>query len=244
MRRAPVALAVVALAAAALAVAPAGRAAGTVLSVGDAYDGGAVNLAVGDELRVRLAPAGGAGATWAVAFQDSSVVKLLPAEPAAPAEDGLQTLRFQAVALGSASLGLACRRSGDPAAPPERLFRVQVSVKERVSRRALLLEEPDNGSGLYLTQGDTISVKLPANPTTGYTWSIAVNAPSILAPAGDARFEPPPTPRPGAGGFQTFDFRVAGGGAAELQLVYRRPFEKDAPPTRIWTVFIAAAAQK
>src|SRR5262249_57428281 len=80
------------------------------------------------------------------------------------------------------------------------------------------------------------------NPSTGFTWSVAANAPSILAPAGDPRFEPPPTPRPGAGSFQTLDFRVAGSGAALLQLVYRRPSEKDAPPARTWSVFVATAA--
>ena len=111
-------------------------------------------------------------------------------------------------------------------------------------RRGLLLEEPDSGSIIYLTQGDALSVRLPANPSTGFTWSVAANAPSILALGGDPRFEPPPTPRPGAGRFQTLEFRVASGGAALLQLVYRRPSEKEAAPARTWSVFVAAAGLK
>jgi inhibitor of cysteine peptidase len=218
---------------------------GAVVTVGDVYDGGTLTLAPGDELRVRLASRGTDGAAsaspWTFAFGDASVVKALPAEGAA--EPGFETLRFRAGSEGMTSLGLVCRKTGDPSAPPAGLFRVQVDVKEMMTRRrGLLLEEPDSGSIIYLNQGDALSVRLPANPSTGFTWSVAANAPSVLAPGGDPRFEPPPTPRPGAGGFQTLEFRVAGGGAAFLQLVYRRPSEKDAPPARTWSVFVAAAS--
>jgi inhibitor of cysteine peptidase len=214
---------------------------GAVLTIGDVYDGGTLPLAPGDELRVRLPlPAqAGEGTAWTVAFGDGPVVKALPAEGAA--EAGFETLRFRAASEGAAGLGLVCRKASDPSAAPAALFRVQLEVKEMmVRRRGLLLEEPDSGSIIYLTQGDALSVRLPANPSTGFTWSVASTA-SILASAGDTRFEPPPTPRPGAGSFQTFDFRVAGSGAALLQLVYRRPNEKDAPPARTWSVFVAAA---
>ncbi len=229
------------LAAVCLAFPGALRGAAQIVVVGDAYDGGQLSLAPGDELRVRLESR--ADAAWAVAFSDAAVLRALPADAAAP-DPGFQSFRFQAVALGSSALGLVCWKSSSPAAPPAGLFRIQITVKERVTRRALLLEEPDDGSGIYLSQGDVIAVKLPSNPTTGYSWSIAANTPSVLQPAGDARYDPPPTPKPGASGFQTFEFRVASGGPAALLLVYRRPFEKDAPPARTWSVFVAAAAQK
>jgi inhibitor of cysteine peptidase len=214
---------------------------GAVVTLSDVYDGGSILLAPSDELRVRLA-ARSEGTAWVVAFADGGVLKALPAEGAPDA--GFETLRFRAAATGMGSLGLVCRKASDPSspAPPVGLYRVQVEVKEMMTRRrGLLLEEPDSGSIIYMTQGDALSVRLPANPSTGFTWSVAANAPSILAPGGDPRFEPPPTPRPGAGGFQTLEFRVAGGGPAFLQLVYRRPSEKDAPPARTWSVFVAAA---
>jgi inhibitor of cysteine peptidase len=212
-----------------------------VVVVGDSYDGGSLSLAPGDELRVRLASHTGEGAAWAPAFFDESVLKALPAE--GPAEAGVETLRFRASAAGLTSVGLVCRKASEAAAAPAGIFRLQVEVKEMMTRRrGVLLEEPDSGSIIYLLQGDALSVRLPANPTTGYTWSIAANAPSVLQSAGDPRYEPPAASRPGAGGFQSFEFRVAGGGAALLQLVYRRPFEKDAPPARTWSVFVASAA--
>ena len=226
-----------------LLIASSARGAAPIVTVGDPYDGGTLNLAPGDELRVRLASHAAEGAVWSVAFGDPAVLKALPAE-AAP-EPRFETLRFQAGPVGATSVGLVCRKASEPSSQPAGLFRLQVEVKEMLTRRrGILVEEPDSGSILYLTQGDSLSVKLPANPTTGYTWSIAANAPSVLQPSGDPRFEPPPSQRPGAGGFQTLDFRVAGGGAALLQLVYRRPFEKDAPPARTWSVFVAAASLK
>jgi inhibitor of cysteine peptidase len=231
----------VAAAAFGLALTAAVRGAAPVVVIGDSYDGGSLSLAPGDELRVRLASHAAEGAAWGAAFFDESVLKALPPEGAG--EPGVETLRFRASAAGLTSLGLVCRKASDPSAPPAGLFRLQVEVKEMMSRRrGVLLEEPDSGSIIYLLQGDALSVRLPANPTTGYTWSIAANAPSVLQSAGDPRFEPPPAGRPGAGGFQIFEFRVGGGGAALLQLVYRRPFEKDAPPARSWSVFVASAA--
>jgi predicted secreted protein len=46
---------------------------------------------------------------------------------------------------------------------------------------------------------------------------------------------------PGAAGTQTFTIPVVGSGAGWLQLVYRRPFEKETPPARSWSIFVAAA---
>jgi inhibitor of cysteine peptidase len=215
------------------AAASAGAAIQTVV-IGELYDGGTVNLGAGDTLEVDL-PALASGCAWATAFADATIVKLDPAS-AAP------KFRYRALVTGSTSVGLACLKTSDPQAPPGGLFRVQVVVKDSVLPRGLLLEEPDGGSDIFLVQGDLLQVKLPSTPSTGYSWAIAGNAPSVLRPAGDAKFDPPAKGSPGAAGTQTFEFRVVGGGGAFLDLVYRRPSEKDAPPARRWGVFVVSAA--
>ncbi len=223
-----------------LLFAAAGAASGAVqtVTIGDLYAGGTVNLAPADTLEVRLSP-GPSGCSWGVAFNDPAI--LTPDAGAAP-PGGVPVFRFKAVTTGSESLGLACRKLSDPKAQPGGLFRVLVAVKESVAPRGLILEEPDNGSDIFLAQGDAIQVRLPSNPTTGYSWSVAANAPSVLAPVGEAKFEPAAKPLPGAAGTQRFEFRVVGGGGAFLELVYARPFEKDALPARRWGIFVAAAA--
>lgn len=223
-----------ALAAAAFAIAGAAWASVQTVTIGDLYAGGTVNLAPSDTLEVRLSP-DPTGCAWAVAFNDSSILKPAAAAPGATA------FRFQAVAVGSESLGLACRNPADMKAQPAGLFRVLVTVKDSVEPRGLILEEPDNGSDIFLAQGDAIQVRLNSNPSTGYAWTVASIAPSVLA-AGQPKFEPAEKPKPGAPGTQVFPFRVVGGGGVFLELVYARPSEKETPPARRWGIFIATAA--
>ena len=227
---------IAALAAAALAAAGAASGAVQTLTIGDLYAGGTVNLAPADTLEIRLSP-GPSGCFWGVAFNDAAILK-----PDAGAAPGAPVFRFQAVAAGTESLGLACRKPSDPKAQPGGLFRVLVAVKESTAPRGLILEEPDNGSDIFLTQGDAIQVKLPSNPTAGYSWTVSSNAPSVLAAVGEPKFEPAAKPLPGAAGTQTFAFRVVAGGGAFLELVYARPSEKDVAPARRWGLFVAAAA--
>jgi len=204
--------------------------------IGDLYDGGTVNLSSGDTLEVRLG-APPSGCTWGQAFGDAAILK----PDAAPAADA-SVFRYKAVTTGQTSLGLACRKASDLQAPAGGLFRVLVVVKESLFPRGILLEEPDSGSDIFLVQGDLLQVRLPSNPSTGYGWSIAGNSPSVLRPTGEPKYDAPAKERPGAGGTQTFEFRVVGGGGVFLDLVYRRPSEKDAPPARRWGVFVAAAS--
>jgi predicted secreted protein len=226
------------LAAAALAAGGAASGAVQTLTIGDLYAGGTVNLAPADTLEVRLSP-GPSGCSWGVAFNDAAILK--PDAGTAP-PGGVPVFRFKAVAAGTESLGLACRKPSDPKAQPGGLFRVLVAVKESIAPRGLILEEPDNGSHIFLMQGDSIQVRLPSNPTTGYSWTVSSNAPSVLAAVGEPKFEPAAKPLPGAAGTQTFPFRVVGGGGAFLELVYARPFEKDVASARRWGLFVAAAA--
>ncbi len=205
------------------------------VSIGDLYDGGTVNLGPGDTLEVKLS-AGAGGCTWRPAFGDAAVLAPDPGATAGP------PFRYRALVTGSVSLGFACQSPSDPQAPAGGLFRVQVVVKDTLLPRGILLEAPDSGSDIFLAQGEVLQVRLPSTPSTGYSWTISSNAPSVLRPNGEAKYEPPGKGAAGAAGTQTFEFRVVGGGGAFLELVYRRPFEKDGVPARRWGVFVAAAA--
>lgn len=211
------------------------RASIQTVTIGDLYDGGTVNLSAGDTLELRLAPGPG-GCAWRVAFGDAAVMKPEGDPPTGP------PFRYKAVTGGSTSLGLACLSPTDAQAPAGGLFRVQVVVKDSLLPRGLLLETPDSGSDIFLAQGEVLQVRLPSTPSTGFSWAIASNSPSVLRPNGEPKYEPPAKGAAGAAGTQTFEFRVVGGGGAFLELVYRRPFEKDAAPARRWGVFVAAAA--
>ena len=80
-------------------------------------------------------------------------------------------------------------------------------------------------------KGETFTVELDANPTTGYLWDMRLKAGKATlvsqeytssAPAGSMVI--------GGGGVETFVFRAEETGRIELEAEYTRPWEKNAKP--------------
>jgi len=177
------------------------------------------------------------------AFGDPAL--LPPAGPAAgepaPGGAGVRVFRFKAAASrGSASLGFAWTRPSETDETPGRVFRVLVTFGASVVPKHHKVRDTDSGSRLYFTEGDTLLVRLPATPSTGYGWAVLRSSP-VLNQAGEPQWEPAPSSSPGAEGAQLVEFHVTGPGSAWLELGYKRPFEKDSAPTKTWSVFVAAA---
>lgn len=103
------------------------------------------------------------------------------------------------------------------------------------------LTNSDNNSSVSLKVGDTLTVALASNPSTGYSWQLSADDVQVLQPVGQPEFElGNKTPIPGAGGTQTFTFNAVGKGKTTLTLVYVRPWETDVTPTppNVWTVTV------
>ena len=230
-----------------MAAAAGPQAAARTVSIGYSYDGGQVNLAVGDELELRVGSTPGTGYAWAVAMNDTAVLEPVgkpvdeKSTDARPGSPGSRVFRFRAARAGSSSLGLVYERPWEKNTAPARLFRVVAVVAASVSGRPVVLSEADTGSKVFLLQGEALSVRLPSDPSSGYGWSVTRTVTSILKPEGEPKPEPPADAAPGAMGFQIFEFTVAGPGSAPLELSYRRPSDKDKPAVRTWTIFVAAA---
>ncbi len=88
------------------------------------------------------------------------------------------------------------------------------------------------------TVGDTFTIVLESNPSTGYEWAIDVPAGSVRV-AGST-FEAPPSDLVGAAGHQIFQLQAVAPDVVDLRFVYRRPWEPDVEPvhTRTFTVEI------
>jgi inhibitor of cysteine peptidase len=231
-----------------LMAAAAALAAARTVTLDQSFDGGVVHLAVGNTLAVRLPSNPSTGYAWSVVVNDPKVLRIEGAPAREPAAADLvgsgdfQLFEFKATRAGKSSLGLVSARTPDSAAAPDRFFRVAVVVDQVLPiERTVSLGEADDGSKQYVVQGDRIAVRLPSNVTTGYGWSVAQAAPGVLQPGVEPKTERPAGAAPGKGGFQTFEFPVVGTGQGWLQLVYRRPFEKDVAPAKSWSIFLAAA---
>jgi inhibitor of cysteine peptidase len=95
-----------------------------------------------------------------------------------------------------------------------------------------------NGKSLELKPGDTLAVRLAANPTTGYDWAVACK-PKALELVKRTYLASPPL-RIGQGGTDVFRFSVRSG-RGRLELVYRRSWEKAKAPLRTFLLGIRAS---
>ena len=83
-----------------------------------------------------------------------------------------------------------------------------------------------SGSELNLEVGESLELRLPENPTTGYRWQLRSSGSPVLelmedspSPAGEAV---------GAGRVRRWVFRAAQAGLARLELEQRRSWERQA----------------
>jgi predicted secreted protein len=80
--------------------------------------------------------------------------------------------------------------------------------------------------------GDTFTIPLEANHTTGYSWRLAQTPdPAILKQAGE-KYDEDNSGSVGAGGVETWTFQAMAKGTVTLVFEYARPFEKNVPPAK------------
>jgi inhibitor of cysteine peptidase len=107
---------------------------------------------------------------------------------------------------------------------------------------SLTITERDNKGNFQIARGGILTVKLGANPGTGYAWHIVINNPRLLKPIGESVFEPklvdPRKKIVGAPEDQVFGFRAQGKGSNTLSLEYRRIWEKEVAPLKTFSVTV------
>jgi predicted secreted protein len=102
------------------------------------------------------------------------------------------------------------------------LFSLPLAAAQRT------VTDKDNEKLVSLKIGDKLVIKLPGNYTTGYQWEVKEGYDDdVIKQVGKGSYQPEKTDRVGAGGIATFTFKVAGTGRTDLNLEYRRPWEKN-----------------
>ena len=104
--------------------------------------------------------------------------------------------------------------------------------------KTVTVMERDDGSKIKLNQGDTLVVRLVAQPGTAYSWSIAKNDADLLRQQGRMEIEKPDKPAPGSKVTQIYRFRAEAAGTSTLELNYARPFDKDKAPGKTFKLTI------
>lgn len=88
----------------------------------------------------------------------------------------------------------------------------------------------DQPGPVSLKVGETVTIVLDANPTTGYQWEPAVEPDASVVRIVSDNYEAPASDAMGAGGTQRLVIEGVAAGTTELELKYIRPWEPDAAP--------------
>lgn len=91
-----------------------------------------------------------------------------------------------------------------------------------------------DGRTLTLHAGDTLSLSLAENPTTGFRWDLKTKPEPQFETVTDT-FEGSGG-SPGAGGTHRWQWKAMRTGAATIRLEYRRPWETNAPPGQVFSL--------
>lgn len=128
--------------------------------------------------------------------------------------------------------GCAAKHTATATSPPPR-------ATPPHAKPSVIVTDSDANNPVQLRVGQTLQVRLASNPTTGYSWSVQ-QVPAELQ-LGQSVYATGSQNKnvAGAGGYQTIDFAGKIPGKAELKLEYRRPWEKDAPPAKTFSVTVS-----
>lgn len=103
------------------------------------------------------------------------------------------------------------------------------------------LTEAENGKDIVLGKRDALVVRLPANPSTGYSWQPSFSKPDIFKALGSGTYETAKTGnKVGVPMTVAWKLKAVKSGSLRITFTYIRPWEKNVPPARevSWPVTI------
>ena len=104
--------------------------------------------------------------------------------------------------------------------------------------KPVTLTDKDTGSTVKLAKGAMLEVKLPSTAGTGFTWQIVKNNPEQLVLQERSQIIRPDKKLVGGKQTQLFRFKAEWVGTSDLEIVYRRPFEKGKAPAKTFAVTV------
>jgi predicted secreted protein len=135
------------------------------------------------------------------------------------------SIEFGLLLLASCGSGLAT----NPQPTPEPTVGATCPVGPQDAASAT---DADAGGVVLVPQGLALVVSLPANASTGYSWSYNVVPDDVVADLTSEYVGDQPV-LPGSGGRQCIRFRAFRSGRAHAAFEYRRPWEARVPAARV-----------
>ncbi len=219
----------------------------TTVTVTKANSGGTVNIPQNGVLRIVLPYNPSTGFQWVVVqAPDATVLQALDTNPWLRSPAGTDPLvgargnvvwQYAGLATGTTQIALDYDPPG--AVGPSEHFRLSVVV--RGTSDASLVES-DCGAIIGLPLEASISLQLPSNASTGYSWEFQKNPKArvlLVAAPLDGGYGAPSADAPiGAWGTETFNMDAQGQGVTAYALVYRSPDGRSIAKTCGNVVFV------
>lgn len=103
-----------------------------------------------------------------------------------------------------------------------------------------VLMEADCGKTISLKSQEEVMVSLPSNPTTGYGWAMVEQDTdaAVAVVSKEFRRSASPAGSIGAGGVELFRLRLLKAGSFTVTFVYRRSWEKEREPERVFRIIL------
>ncbi|NER99467.1 MAG: protease inhibitor I42 family protein [Symploca sp. SIO1B1] len=216
-----------------------------------------VKLAQGNTLIIRLPASAATDSDWqlvesnltqpqstgALVLEQQGEATLEQVEQPQSGIKEYKTFRFQVTSPGKGTLVFNQQEKQNTITTQTYQLQVQVLGSEQVLN-ANNFTEPGEAS---LVKGNTLVVRLPANPGTGYGWQLvenslakpqSPNAP-VLAQLGEPTLEQVEESDSGLKEYENYRFRVLSPGEIVLALNYQRPWENK-PPIQTYQVRLKA----
>jgi len=103
--------------------------------------------------------------------------------------------------------------------------------------------KPADSMQSELVVGETLAIKLPCNPTTGYEWQLKSVSRKIATPVGEVEFQKSEAKGLlGSGGTCVLTLKGVKPGKTKVVLVYRRSWEKG-EPAKTFIAYLSVVAK-
>ncbi len=104
-------------------------------------------------------------------------------------------------------------------------------IQKEISFSIPIFQENEMKTSLSVKFGETFRFELESNPSTGFEW-FEQHDPAILELVSRKFLPSSHTRLVGSSGTQIFIFKATAKGETTIELVYKRQWEKNVPPTK------------
>ncbi|MDD4617233.1 MAG: protease inhibitor I42 family protein [Alphaproteobacteria bacterium] len=110
------------------------------------------------------------------------------------------------------------------------LLALSISALALLACTATMAQADYSSVPVSVTVGQTFSLSVKSNPTTGYQWQLARPLDQRVVRFVSKNYVPPESKLASAGGTDIWTFQAIGKGSVEIPLIYVRPWVKNKPP--------------